>query len=192
VPSSARAEHALTIARQLAAPLLLAIAACGTPSYPAPTADCKTEHDCALDDVSRDCCGDLCGPSPPWVAIDIKSRKAITEEVRARCEGKRLDCPVASCVAPAACRATPKAVCQAGRCVARVELTEACGPGSCAASCGAQPAAAPPGKEGACAAALESEWVRCCCQAMGSPATVCEPSGAPPVIPEECRAPGAQ
>lgn len=169
-------------------PLVLLIA-CGTPSYPTPTVDCQTDDDCALDDVSRDCCGHLCGAEPPWIAINRKSRAAIMEAQRARCEGKRLDCPVASCVAPPACKANPKAVCQAGRCVARVELSEACGQDECPASCGAQPAAAPAGKEAACAYALENVWVHCCCMAMGSGEAFCQQNRPAPALPEQCRTP---
>jgi hypothetical protein len=170
-----------------AALLLAAFAACGTTSYPTPTAECKTDDECAIDDVARDCCGYLCGPSPPWVAIDTKSRSAIIEARRKRCEGKRLDCPVASCTAPPQCRATPRAACQAGRCVAQLDLTEECGKGACAAECGAQPAAPPPGKEQACARALEDEWVSCCCRSMGAPDAICGQGRNH--ISDECRSP---
>ena len=166
-------------------------AACGTPSYPAPTASCDVDSDCVIDDVSRDCCGHLCGPQPPWVAIDSGSRDALIAARHARCDGKRLDCPMASCVEPPDCRATPRAVCRAGRCVARVELVEACGQGDCEARCGAQPDAAPPGKEGVCAAALENAWARCCCHALGTPAEVCDRGARTDGIPDECRSAGA-
>lgn len=101
-------------------------AACSASSYPPSTDSCKVDSDCAIDDVARDCCGHLCGPQPPWVAIDVRSRDALIEAVRARCEGKRLDCPHATCPAPPDCRVTPRAVCRAGRCIARVDLDEVC------------------------------------------------------------------
>ena len=178
-----------TSARAACVAFILLVAACGTPSYPTPTVDCQVDGDCTLDTISRDCCGHLCGVSPPWIAINTRSRDAIAEAQRARCEGKQLDCPVASCVAPPECQARPKAVCQSGRCVARVELTEACGKGACPSSCGAQPAVGPPGKEGQCAYALENVWVHCCCVAMGSPETVCQQNRPAPVVPADCRAP---
>ncbi len=161
--------------------------ACSASSYPQSTDSCKVDSDCAIDDVARDCCGHLCGPQPPWVAIDTRSRDALNEARRARCEGKRLDCPHATCPAPPDCRATPRAVCRAGRCIARVDLVEACGEGDCEARCGAQPAASPPGKEGMCAAILENAWARCCCHAIGTPAEVCDRGGGTGAVPDECR-----
>lgn len=183
-----RARAAVAAASSLVA---WAAAACGTPSYPVPTASCNADSDCAIDDVPRDCCGDPCGDSPPWVAIDRTSRDALTAARRARCEGKRLDCPMVNCPTPPACRASPVAVCQAGRCVARVELADACGKGDCEAKCGAQPAPSPPGKERLCAAGLENVWARCCCHAMGTSADVCDQSGEHRV-PDPCRSAGAQ
>lgn len=184
----ARADHRGGIAIRAGCMAALALAtACGTSSYPTPTAECKADSDCVIDDVPRDCCGHMCGPQPPWVAIDTRSREAIQDARRARCEGKQLDCPAPTCPAPPDCRARPRAVCQGGRCVARVELADACGKGDCEAACGAQPAASPPGLEGRCAATLENAWVRCCCHAVGTPAAVCDQSRATEPIPDECR-----
>jgi hypothetical protein len=93
--------------------LLLVLSACGKgPLSGNQSAACETDSDCTIDcTTGSNCCGPLCRCE---VAITRAQAKANRADYERRCEGKELDCPVASCPQP---NDTLAAKCQAHRCV---------------------------------------------------------------------------
>jgi hypothetical protein len=99
--------------------LLLVLSACGkggssTSGGPLSgnQSACEVDGDCTIDcTTGSNCCGPLCRCE---VAITRAQAKANRADYERKCEGKELDCPVASCPQP---NDTLAAKCKARRCV---------------------------------------------------------------------------
>jgi hypothetical protein len=134
----------------------------GGPSSAVPAAErCATDDDCVISS-GYGCCGNPCGSSPPWHAVNRKVDAAGAERARIQCALEARECPTVNCVSMPACRTEPHAVCRAGRCAVHIELAGACKDVVCPAHCGDQP---PPPKDDTtqCALRYEYGWAHCCC-----------------------------